>query len=65
MTARSDTVIPQVVILVLVCVGLGMELVRDGNPRTDKHSFWITLLSDTIVLALLWWGGFFNPLFGS
>ena len=50
---------PQFILLALMFVGLGVEIVKHGEP--DEHNIWVTLFGQTIVLGLLWWGGFFTP----
>ncbi len=52
--------IPQIIILVIYMIGLGMSLANDGEVRMKKESFWLSLVSCGIMLALLWWGGFFG-----
>lgn len=54
---------PQIILLLLFMLGLGVSLANHGKPRGNEN-VWITLISDVIVLSILWWGGFFNPLFG-
>ena len=52
--------IPQIIILVIYMIGLGMSLANDGEVRMKKEGFWLSLVSCGIMLALLWWGGFFG-----
>jgi hypothetical protein len=56
--------LPQIIILVLLAMGLGISLVQSGKPKTGTHSFWVQAISTTITLAILYWGGFFNVFFG-
>jgi hypothetical protein len=55
--------LPQIVYLGLALLGLGIELERHGKPKEGEHNFGISLISTTITICILWWGGFFNPLF--
>lgn len=54
--------LPQMLLIVLLTLGLGVSLAKHGEPR-DPHSFWTTLISSAILAGLLHWGGFFAPLF--
>lgn len=51
---------PQSIIMALCTLDLGMALAQHGQPRTGKHSFWLTLVTAAILIAVLYWGGFFN-----
>lgn len=51
---------PQITWIVLVSLGLGMTLMKHGEPRTDKHSFWWALFGALATAWLLWSGGFFS-----
>jgi hypothetical protein len=51
---------PQITWLVLCCIGLGLALALDGQPRTGRHNFFVSLLASALVAWLLWSGGFFS-----
>ena len=51
---------PVYVYLALVLIGLGVSLAKHGEYV--KVNFWSTLISSSIVLFLLYKGGFFNAL---
>ncbi|KHS67332.1 lytic murein transglycosylase [Pectobacterium brasiliense] len=51
---------PQITWIVLVSLGLGMTLMKHGEPRTDKHSAWWALFGALATAWLLWCGGFFS-----
>ena len=53
--------IPQLIILVLVCVNFGLALAKHGESRITNQNAWHDLISAIIFIALLWWGGFFHP----
>lgn len=52
--------IPQIILLVLTMLGLGINLVRHGQPKEGVESFWVFFSSSIILFSLLYWGGFFN-----
>ena len=47
-------------VIILMAMEAGMHLAKHGEPRTDKYNFWSSLFGSTIILALLWGGGFFS-----
>jgi hypothetical protein len=53
---------PQWTFLILLVLGLGISLGKDGQPRTN-WSFWSTLFNSVITLLLLYYGGFFKGIF--
>lgn len=52
--------VPQIAIIVLYALSLGMSMAQHGKPRTGKHDFWGSLITTIIMLAILRWGGFFK-----
>jgi len=53
--------LPQIILIALMAMGLGMHIVKHGEERKYTEYNWIAfLLSRIIWIALLWWGGFFN-----
>ena len=50
---------PQIIIIVMYALGIGIALSKHGEQRNDKYNFFVTLISTAIELSLLWWGGFF------
>lgn len=52
--------IPQIIMIVLFAMGLGITLIKNGEPRTDNYSFGMSFVATVIQVALLWWGGFFE-----
>lgn len=53
---------PQIIYLVLLILGLLIVIVKDGQPR-DPYNFWETLSSTLLCNIILYWGGFWGPLF--
>lgn len=53
---------PQIILLMLLAFQVAINLARDGEPRRDKYSFWMSLIGAVITCALLAWGGFFAPM---
>ena len=51
---------PQIIIIVLIAMNVGLHLAKHGQPRTDKYDFFWELFGKAILVALLWWGGFFG-----
>ncbi len=54
--------IPQLVYIALVFLALGISCVTHGTPKTGNHSVFAYLISLSIGLSLLYWGGFFDVL---
>ena len=52
--------IPQILILSFYILNLGASLALHGKPQTGKFNFWSTLVVTVMVLALLYWGGFWS-----
>lgn len=46
--------------IVLLGMGLGSDLIKDGEPKKGKHSFVVSLIATAIMAALLYAGGFFQ-----
>ena len=55
--------LPQIIVLILLGMGLGMDLISHGKPRDTQYNIWASLIATTITLGLLYWGGFFAPPF--
>lgn len=51
--------IPQIIIIVLYAMGLGINLVKHGEPLEGKHNIVTSLIGTAIMIGLLIWGGFF------
>lgn len=51
---------PQIIILVLLSVELLLKARLHGVPKEGKHNFWNAFLSISIILTILYLGGFFS-----
>ena len=50
----------QIVMIVLICLGVGISIAKHGEQRTDKYNAWSTLISAAIEITVLALGGFFS-----
>lgn len=50
--------IPQIIMIVLMSMSVGMSLVKHGESR-GNYSFWSTLIAAVIEVVILKCGGFF------
>lgn len=55
--------IPQIIYLTLWFIGLIMISNKHGKQKTDKHNVFESLFHSLIVMSILYFGGFFDPLF--
>lgn len=51
---------PQIILVALIGIKVGVALAKDGQARTGKHSIKAGLVNNAVLLTLLWWGGFFG-----
>lgn len=51
--------IPQIIIIVLLALGFGISIAKDGESKGNYSAGW-TFLSTAIWVGILWWGGFWN-----
>lgn len=51
---------PQIVLIVIFAMALGMHASNHGDPYPDdyKFNFWGKLVAVGIYVTILWWGGF-------
>jgi len=54
---------PQIIYILLILANLMLISNRHGKEKTGKHNLWIDLVSLALMVGLIYWGGFFNPLF--
>ena len=53
--------IPQILVLMLYLLSVGISIANHGKPKQGTESAVISAIAATIILALLYWGGFFTP----
>lgn len=51
---------PQIIIVIMYALSLGIEIQRHGEPKHGRENAWVTLVVIAINLGLLYWGGFFK-----
>ena len=51
---------PQIIMIAIMAMDLGLHLAKNGEPRDDNYSFPIMLVSTAMQVGLLIWGGFFG-----
>ncbi len=52
--------VPQITIIVLYALSLGVNLANHGKKRGDKYNFWSSLIVCILLFMLLKSGGFFE-----
>jgi hypothetical protein len=53
----------QIIYLIILIIALMISSYRHGNYRDGQFNLWEDLIGYLIQLGLLFWGGFFDPLF--
>ena len=52
--------IPQIIMIVIYSMKIGINLIKDGEQSEQKYSFIGSCVSVAISVAILKWGGFFG-----
>ena len=52
--------IPQVIVIGIMGLGLGVAAAKHDKPREGKHNVVMTLFALAVEGGLLYWGGFFS-----
>lgn len=52
--------VPQLIVIVLYALSLGINMAYHGKPKEGKYSLPATIFSAAIMFTLLIWGGFFK-----
>lgn len=50
----------QISMIVLLAMGSGIALAKNGEPNTGKYSIIRTLIAQGILISILYWGGFWS-----
>jgi hypothetical protein len=53
------SVIPQMILIILWSISLGLAMSQHGKPKEGRNNCFITMCSFSIELGLLYCGGFF------
>lgn len=54
--------LPQLLLLALYVLSLGIHLAQHGQPKKGNESFPAGFVAVALQVGLLYWGGFFNGL---
>jgi len=49
---------PQITMITLYAIGLGVAFAQHGSPKSGTENFWITAAATGVAIGILWWGGF-------
>lgn len=52
--------IPQIIMVVMMAMSVGLYLGKHGQQKKEKYNVWVAILTAAIEFALLWWGGFWQ-----
>lgn len=50
---------PALIYLACLFIATGIALSNHGTPRRGNYSFWLSMVGNSAVVGLLYWGGFF------
>ena len=51
---------PQIILILLWAIGIGMIAAKHGERETVTHCVWSQIICVGITWGLLYWGGFFS-----
>ena len=54
--------LPQIIYIILICIGTGVHAANDGKPREGNHSLLHYLTVTIITVIILYYGHFFDPI---
>jgi hypothetical protein len=54
---------PQIIYICLILLNLVLFGYRHGKEKTGKYNMFVDLIALILMTGLVYWGGFFNPLF--
>lgn len=52
--------VPQILIIVLFSINLGINIAKHGEEKEEKYNFWLALIDILIECFILYCGGFFS-----
>lgn len=52
--------IATIILLVITCLGTGVEMAKHGQETKRKYNIWHRLIYDCILLVLFYYAGIFN-----
>ena len=51
---------PQITVIVIMAINLGINLVMHGKPKKEDYNFFKECINDAILIVLLIYGGFWT-----
>ena len=51
---------PQVTMIVFAAISIGHAMALNGQPKTERHSVWVTTIAIGVEFWILAQGGFFG-----
>ncbi|WP_161627586.1 hypothetical protein [Metaclostridioides mangenotii] len=51
---------PQIILIAIYMLSLGISMARHGEEKKGKESFFTSTIAAAIQIGLLYWGGFFS-----
>ena len=51
---------PQIIMIALLAMSIGIGLAKRGEPRKEKHNFWLSVFCVFAEAGILYSGGFFS-----
>ncbi len=55
--------IPQIIYLILLGIAICDAIHKHGKPKTGNYDATPIFIGILIQFIIMWWGGFFNPMF--
>jgi len=54
--------LPQLIYIALILTSLVLSGYRHGKDKKGKYNLWADLIAMALMVGLLYWGGFFDPI---
>ena len=51
---------PQMILILWLIAGHTLNAREHGRPQTGNYNYWIYFFHSVLLVALLWWGGFWG-----